>query len=260
MTPPSLTFLGTGEAFDPELQNTSLLYQGAATILFDCGFSTPQLLWQKNIDGDFLDAIYVSHLHADHVFGLPALFMRMQRAGRTRELVLAGPPGLKGYLEGLAAYAYPPGLSRFGFPIKWLTPEPGTPADCCGVRFEVAASEHGNIANLAVKVTDDEDGAGYSFCYSGDGRYTDETKRLYRDAPLLVHEAYYPPDKHVDGHDNVDRVLAMAQECGVATLALVHFQYECRAAIDRFLAQHSQKTVAILTPKPGDTVILQPQS
>jgi ribonuclease BN (tRNA processing enzyme) len=39
-----LTFIGTGEATDPDLPNTSLLYRGARTVLLDCGTSVPPAL------------------------------------------------------------------------------------------------------------------------------------------------------------------------------------------------------------------------
>jgi hypothetical protein len=36
-----LVFVGTGEALDPALPNTSLLYRGPRALLLDCGYAVP---------------------------------------------------------------------------------------------------------------------------------------------------------------------------------------------------------------------------
>ena len=40
----TLTILGAGEAFDPNIPNTSLLYEGAKNVLLDCGFAAAQAI------------------------------------------------------------------------------------------------------------------------------------------------------------------------------------------------------------------------
>ncbi|NUN15843.1 MAG: ribonuclease Z, partial [Myxococcales bacterium] len=102
-----LTFIGTGEAFDPELPNTSVLYTGSKNILVDCGFSVPHAFWRITHDPNLLDAIYITHIHADHTFGLPALLLWMRIAGRTRPLRIFGGSGVGTWLSRLLALAYP---------------------------------------------------------------------------------------------------------------------------------------------------------
>ena len=77
-----IILLGVGEAFDEILPNTSMLvrteYQGKpVTVLFDCGYSVPPRFWQLGLDVETLDGIWISHFHADHAFGLPALLVRL---------------------------------------------------------------------------------------------------------------------------------------------------------------------------------------
>ena len=80
-----VTFVGVGEAFDENLPNTSILVESAASsILLDCGFSAPRAFWKAADNAEGLDMIHVSHFHADHYFGIPALLARFTQEGRTK--------------------------------------------------------------------------------------------------------------------------------------------------------------------------------
>jgi ribonuclease Z len=70
-------------------------------VLFDCGEGTqfqilraPMSLWS-------IDVIAISHLHGDHVYGLPGLLASLGMNGRTRELVIIGPPELRAMIRGV---------------------------------------------------------------------------------------------------------------------------------------------------------------
>jgi glyoxylase-like metal-dependent hydrolase (beta-lactamase superfamily II) len=43
-------------------------YQGTENVLIDCGFAGVQSLWQRSMDQEFLDAVLITHHHADHTF------------------------------------------------------------------------------------------------------------------------------------------------------------------------------------------------
>src|SRR3954447_14844935 len=84
--------LGCGEAFDENLTNTSLLVECGETLLFDCGYSAPAPIWRSVPDHSQISLIYISHPHADHYFGLPALLARMWEEKRTKPLVIVSQP------------------------------------------------------------------------------------------------------------------------------------------------------------------------
>jgi len=89
---------------DRWLSSVLVRYQGSL-ILFDCGEGT-QISWRRYHWGfRRLDAICLSHLHADHVAGLPGLLHTVANAGRVEPLVVYGPVGTGEAVDGLRVIA-----------------------------------------------------------------------------------------------------------------------------------------------------------
>jgi len=63
--------------------------------LIDCGEGTQLLLKKYHIRLSKIDHVFISHLHGDHYFGLIGLLSTMHLFGRTKGVLLVGPPGLK---------------------------------------------------------------------------------------------------------------------------------------------------------------------
>lgn len=68
-------FLGTGSAFSKLYGNTSALVfvennNDVKTLLIDCGRTTPDDLHRLGYSFEDIDAIFITHLHGDHVYGL----------------------------------------------------------------------------------------------------------------------------------------------------------------------------------------------
>jgi ribonuclease BN (tRNA processing enzyme) len=222
---PTLTILGSGEAFDPVLPNTSLLFQGERTTLIDCGFAAVQAMWRQSRDPDFLDAVLLTHHHADHTFGIPALLMVMEgsKGGdphkhRERPLTLIGPPNTKDYVYQLFDLAYTPGMKRISFPIEFVECAPGDTITFGPLTIKTALPDHG----IPVLSTRWESGGATHFAYSGDGKVTVETAALFKGVPTLVHECFALPGGEGPVHTHVERVLEVAAESNVERLILVH--------------------------------------
>ena len=243
---PELTFVGTGEAFDPSLPNTSLLYRGARTLLLDCGYGVPHALWRLSQDPNLLDGVYVTHLHADHSFGLPALFLWMREEGRTRPLQVFGGAGVARWLKKLLELAYPGSYAADRcYSIEPVAVPAERGLEWGGLEIRSARSDH-PVRNSSVRITDGK----LSFCFSGDGTPTSATRALYRGANVLVHECY-ASDEPVRGHATVHEVLKLADECEVGTLCLVHIGRQRKARVREVVAAH-QGRVRVLVPVPGD--------
>ncbi len=91
----------------------ALLRCGATLTLFDCGEGT-QVPW-KMLGWGFrqLGAICLTHMHADHVAGLPGVLFMVAHAGRTEPLDIYGPVGTAYVVEGLRRIA-----ADLPFPIR----------------------------------------------------------------------------------------------------------------------------------------------
>ncbi|MBN1606892.1 MAG: MBL fold metallo-hydrolase [Polyangiaceae bacterium] len=247
---PELLFLGTGEAFDPRLPNTSLLYRGDLSLLLDCGYSVPHALWSVTHDPDLLDAVVISHGHADHCFGLPALCVWMRERGRTRPLRVLGGTGVRDWLDRLLELGYPGACAPDRcFPIEALELVVGQTTELGAVSLSVAPSSH-SLPNLAVRVQEGES----VLCYSGDGAPTTATAELYRGASVLVHECCHV-NEVTGGHATLDQVLRLVDEAQVDRTFLVHIASEERSTLESVLASQARgRRVSI--PEPGQRVVI----
>ena len=71
-----------------------VLTVGAYHYLIDCGEGTQWQMLEYRVRPHQLRAIFISHLHGDHYFGLFGLLGTMHLQGRTLPLCIIGPPGL----------------------------------------------------------------------------------------------------------------------------------------------------------------------
>lgn len=76
-----------------------LLRRDGDLFLFDGGEGTQVSLKKLNLKWKKIDAIFVSHTHADHVTGLPGILMLSAQVDRTEPLYIYGPPKIKEYIE-----------------------------------------------------------------------------------------------------------------------------------------------------------------
>ena len=67
--------------------------------LFDCGEGTQVSLKMLDLHWKKIDKIFISHMHADHVTGLPGILMLSSQVDRTTPLTIYGPPKLADYVE-----------------------------------------------------------------------------------------------------------------------------------------------------------------
>jgi ribonuclease Z len=102
-----LALVGTGGMMplpNRWLSSVLLRYKGRL-ILFDCGEGTQISLRVLGWGIKDIDLILISHIHGDHVTGLPGLLLTLGNAGRTDAVQIAGPAGLSRIVESLLAVA-----------------------------------------------------------------------------------------------------------------------------------------------------------
>jgi ribonuclease Z len=117
----SVIFLGTGGSVPSARRSTAsvLIARGGDRLLFDCGEGTQRQM-QRSIGLTQVDAIYLTHFHADHILGLPGLLKTYDLTDRERPLVVYGPPGLKELFGTLK-----PLIGRLGFGLDLVELAPG---------------------------------------------------------------------------------------------------------------------------------------
>jgi ribonuclease BN (tRNA processing enzyme) len=237
--------LGCGEAFDQDLFNTSILVRtGAATLLLDCGYSIPPRVWHAVADPNEIDAVYISHAHADHFFGLPALLGRFWEDGRTRPLTIISQPPVLADIQTALELGYRRLSTRFRYQMNFLAAVPGEPVEAHSARFSFGATRH-SVSNFAVRI----EAAGKVLCYSGDGMFLTASRRLYKGADVLIHEAYFFDESPI--HADIGAVIEMAEQDGVRQVALVHVQRDVRRKPERIHEAIARSRTAVTLPEPG---------
>jgi ribonuclease Z len=93
--------LGSGSALPLPQRNPASLFlkHEGLTCLFDCGEGTQHRMHEYGIKIMRLKYIFISHLHGDHIFGLPGLLSTLDMYGRVKTLKVYGPSGIKAYIE-----------------------------------------------------------------------------------------------------------------------------------------------------------------
>lgn len=76
-----------------------LLRRDGDLFLFDGGEGTQVSLRRLNLKWKKINAIFVSHTHADHVTGLPGILMLSSQVDRNEPLYIFGPPKIAEYIE-----------------------------------------------------------------------------------------------------------------------------------------------------------------
>ena len=244
-----VTFLGVGEACDERYPNTSVLVRRAGrAVLLDCGFSVPGSFFTRVKSADELDAIWISHFHGDHFFGLPQLLLRLFESGRKKPLYFIGQSGIEDLVFQVMDLAYPSFSRKFEFELRFLIVDQGQELEALGFKWQGGKTRHSQ-RNLALGLNMD----GCRLYYSGDGRPGSGNVELARESELMIHEGFLL-EGQIHGHGSVQSCLAFAREARVKRLAVVHVQRDERrreeARLKRLLENVSYCRAFL--PVPGD--------
>jgi len=149
----SVTFLGTGGAVPSVQRNTSsvLVRRGGDRLMFDCGEGTQRQLMRYGA-GFGISQLFVTHLHGDHVLGIPGLVQTMEFNDREAPLAIHVPGGrsraMHELLDGTS--------SRPSFPVRVNEVTPGTVATRAA-EYEVRAFETDHrTASVGYALVEDE--------------------------------------------------------------------------------------------------------
>lgn len=98
-----IIFLGTGGSIPSKKRSlpSIVIKRKDEVLMLDCGEGTQKQLLLSKIGINKKMKILISHLHGDHVLGLPGLIQTMSLLGRTKELEIYGPFGIKKLLDSI---------------------------------------------------------------------------------------------------------------------------------------------------------------
>ncbi|MCM3877931.1 MAG: MBL fold metallo-hydrolase [Thermoanaerobaculia bacterium] len=199
--PLRITLLGTGNPRPtPERSGPAILVEASTTpptrILVDAGRGATERLFTigKRDLLSSIDLVLLTHLHSDHVVGLPDLWLTGWLFGRSKPLVLRGPEGTASLMSHLE--------QAYGFDVKARRDVderlPGAGADTDardippetvfgvnGVKVTAFAVDHGPVKPAyGYRI----DYAGKSVVFSGDTRYSENLIAHAKGCDVLVHE------------------------------------------------------------------------
>lgn len=247
----------------PDRPLSSLLIRiRGETLLFDCGEGT-QIAWRRS-GWPFrpTGTILLSHLHADHVAGLPGILFNIAHSGRTEPVTIYGPERTYEIASNLTSIV---GWVPFDLRVVELQGGESLQLDddvrlatlrlehqmpCLGFTIAVSRAprfDPERASELGVPVQDwkrlqqgeaiggvqpgDVSGParrGLKLALITDTSTFDGIIEFVRDSDLLVCESMYADDDDVDkaherGHMTARQAAALAREAGVRALWLTHF-------------------------------------
>ena len=222
-----VTLLGTGTPFpNAERFGSAILVEVAGTkLLFDCGRGVVLRLTQAGVSPKEIDALFLTHLHSDHVVGIPDLWLSGWLLGRSKPLPIWGPQGTSSMARHLAqAFA-------FDIRIRQAAPDP-LPAKA--VEIDAKEIEQGEIYNdgstrVSAFLVDHGtvkpafgyrvDSTGHSVVISGDTKFCQNLVDFAKGTDCLIHAAWSaggknpaPPSKRsIASAEDAGRVFAIVK-------------------------------------------------
>jgi ribonuclease Z len=191
-----VTLLGTGNPRPVmnRLGPSILVEAGNQNMVFDCGRGCTERLHQLKIPFSEVTALFLTHLHSDHIVGIPDLWLTGWIMGRSTPLRVWGPSGTGQMMKHLEeAYAFDihtrrdvdEQLPEQGVVIQAKDIEQGVVYESGGVKVTAFMVDHGLVKPaLGYRVNY----AGRSVVLSGDTRYSENLIKFAQGTDVLVHE------------------------------------------------------------------------
>lgn len=244
-----VTFLGTGDAFGSggRLQACVSVRVAGFHALIDCGGTSLIAMRRNGIDPATVDAVLVSHFHADHFGGLPLFVLDAQFTKRTRSLAIAGPPGVAERAAEQMEVAFR-GSSRteqrFAVTYHELGPSPAAVGPLAVRGMPVVHTPGSEAMGLRVEA------GGRTLAYSGDTEWTPALATLADGADLLIAEAY-SFEKAIPYHLSYRALMEHRAELRARRIVLTHLGPEVLARLDDVELEHAHDGLTLTLGQSG---------
>jgi ribonuclease Z len=250
-----VTLLGTsGPELTPHrLGYSTLVEAGGQKLLFDAGRGVLQRLYESRINVTEVRSVFFTHLHNDHIEGLPTLWMTPWfLLGRDKPMEAWGPVGTARMISGMEA--------MFAFDIEHRVNQFNKRENLLVSVREISEGEiynRGGVQVFAFPVWHDDGNPafGYRVTYqgrsvvlSGDTTYSDNVVQAGRGADLIVHNVIAISDALAATSELAPVVAKLTTPEQAAS---VFNQASPRMAVFSHIVKKE------LPGRPGDEVILQ---
>src|SRR6267143_79487 len=237
-----VVFLGTGGSLPTKergLPSVALRRDGEL-VLLDCGEGTQRQMMHAGLGFNRPTVILISHLHGDHILGLPGLLQTMSYLEREKPLDLYGPKGLMKFLNLI----YKPLGYPANFQVRPKELSPGDEVDRGEYLIRTTLAKH-DIPCIA---------------YAIDTRPAESVKRLAKGADLLMHDGGFAEERRPKAqeyyHSTAREAAQLAKAAKVKRLAVVHISAVTRD--DSVLLKEARKIFKqTLVPKDFQTLSLK---
>ncbi|WP_440895792.1 ribonuclease Z [Amphibacillus sp. Q70] len=139
-----ITFLGTGAGLPAKHRNVSaialhLMEEYGSIWLFDCGEATQHQILHTSIRPRKIEKIFITHLHGDHIYGLPGLLSSRSFQEGTTPLTVYGPVGIEQFIKTSLTISG----TQLSYPLHVVEIFDGYQLDEAHFMVDVIALEHG---------------------------------------------------------------------------------------------------------------------
>lgn len=214
-----VTLLGTGapvpsiDRFGPSI----LVEAGNQKLLFDCGRGASQRLWQLKIPLGQVNAMFLTHLHSDHVVGIPDVWLTgwipAVYGRRVTPFQVFGPEGTKDMMENLIkAFSWDINIRTMeknkadsGAMVNAIDIAEGFIWEKSGVKVTPFTVRHSDFIDSALGYRIDY--AGHSVILSGDTRYSENLIRYGKGADVVIHEVAAAQEDSIRNSPLVNQIL-----------------------------------------------------
>lgn len=147
-------FLGTGAGVPAKLRNVTsialkLLEERGTVWLFDCGEATQHQILHTSIKPRRIEKIFITHLHGDHIYGLPGFLSSRSFQGGDSLVTVYGPKGIREYIEISLKIS----KSYLKYPIEIIEIEEGLVFEDEQFLVEARLLEHG-ISSFGYRIVE----------------------------------------------------------------------------------------------------------
>ena len=225
----TLTILGSASAlpFSDRNPSAQALSVHGRLFLIDCGEGTQQRIRQEHLSFVKIEAIFISHVHGDHVFGLFGILSTMSLYRRVAPLHIYGPGNLgpilnfyKSYFGADLSYEiiFEPLTNGKTVVLPFVTVtafELNHKIECYGFRFDEIVGPRSNPWKPR------------SYAYVSDTAPFEGLADQVKGVDLLYHEATYPAEMADKAqqyfHSTTLQAAACAKEAGAGRLIIGHY-------------------------------------